>query len=125
MTLTQPIHNRYITLLFGIALITLLLLPSIAQAAVAPTTQPDPLGDRLCTILSLFLGKTSQAIAIIGIFTTGLGALSGKLQWTTCLVVVAGLIMMFLAPQLVMMIMGGNMDVTQCVTPASPATPSN
>lgn len=65
-----------------------LFMPDMAHAA-------DPIGSRLCTVVSALQGTTAKVIATIAIIVLGLGALFGKISWGMAIMVILGIILIF------------------------------
>ncbi|WP_419234836.1 TrbC/VirB2 family protein [Rickettsia endosymbiont of Nabis limbatus] len=102
-------YNMSLRLLFmvlGLAIITMSM-DSLAGGSVG-----DPVGAALCNVILIFRGNTARGIAVVGIIVLGIQTLRGKLQWEVALVIVAAIIILFKAPDIVSMVSGstGNAD---------------
>ncbi|ABE05184.1 TrbC/VirB2 family protein [Rickettsia bellii] len=94
-------YNMSLRLLFmvlGLAIITMSM-DSLAAASVG-----DPVGAALCNVILVFRGNTARGIAVVGIIVLGIQTLRGKLQWEVALVIVAAIIILFKAPDIVSMV---------------------
>ncbi|WP_341790077.1 TrbC/VirB2 family protein [Rickettsia endosymbiont of Polydrusus tereticollis] len=76
----------------------------------------DPVGAALCNMIKIFRGNTARGIAVVGIIVLGIQTLRGKLQWEVALVIIAAIIILFKAPDIVNMVAGGTADTTCGVT---------
>lgn len=95
-------YNMSLRLLFmvlGLAIITM----SMDSLA---TSVGDPVGVALCNVILIFRGNTARGIAVVGIIVLGIQTLRGKLQWEVALVIVAAIIILFKAPDIVSMVSG-------------------
>lgn len=72
----------------------------------------DPVGDALCGLIKVFQGNTARAIAVIGIIVLGIQTLRGKLQWEVATVIVAAIIILFKAPDIVSMVSGSDTNAS-------------
>ncbi|HJD64837.1 MAG TPA: TrbC/VirB2 family protein [Rickettsia endosymbiont of Diachasma alloeum] len=96
-------YNMSLRLLFmvlGLAIITMSM-DSLATGSVG-----DPVGAALCNVILIFRGNTARGIAVVGIIVLGIQTLRGKLQWEIALVIVAAIIILFKAPDIVSMVSG-------------------
>lgn len=96
-------YNMLLRLLFmvlGLAIITMSM-DSLATGSVG-----DPVGAALCNVILIFRGNTARGIAVVGIIVLGIQTLRGKLQWEVALVIVAAIIILFKAPDIVSMVSG-------------------
>lgn len=96
-------YNMSLRLLFmvlGLAIITMSM-DSLATGSVG-----DPVGTALCNVILIFRGNTARGIAVVGIIVLGIQTLRGKLQWEVALVIVAAIIILFKAPEIVSMVSG-------------------
>lgn len=96
-------YNMSLRLLFmvlGLAIITMSM-DSLAGGSVG-----DPVGAALCNVILIFRGNTARGIAVVGIIVLGIQTLRGKLQWEVALVIVAAIIILFKAPDIVSMVSG-------------------
>lgn len=96
-------YNMSLRLLFmvlGLAIITMSM-DSLATGSVG-----DPVGAALCNVILIFRGNTARGIAVVGIIVLGIQTLRGKLQWEVALVIVAAIIILFKAPDIVSMVSG-------------------
>lgn len=96
-------YNMSLRLLFmvlGLAIITMSM-DSLATGSVG-----DPVGAALCNVILIFRGNTARGIAVVGIIVLGVQTLRGKLQWEVALVIVAAIIILFKAPDIVSMVSG-------------------
>lgn len=96
-------YNMSLRLLFmvlGLAIITMSM-DSLASGSVG-----DPVGVTLCNVILIFRGNTARGIAVVGIIVLGIQTLRGKLQWEVALVIVAAIIILFKAPDIVSMVSG-------------------
>ncbi|ABV78748.1 VirB2-like protein [Rickettsia bellii OSU 85-389] len=94
-------YNMSLRLLFmvlGLAIITMSM-DSLAAASIG-----DPVGAALCNVILVFRGNTARGIAVVGIIVLGIQTLRGKLQWEVALVIVAAIIILFKAPDIVSMV---------------------
>jgi type IV secretory pathway VirB2 component (pilin) len=69
-------------------------------------TAADDFDQKFCNILRLATGTPMKIVASIAIIATGVGAVSGKMQWTIVLVTAAGVIVIFSAESLVELLTG-------------------
>ena len=93
-------YNMSLRLLFmilGLAIITMSM-DSLASSV------GDPVGMALCNMILMFRGNTARGIAVVGIIVLGIQTLRGKLQWEVALVIVAAIIILFKAPDIVSMV---------------------
>lgn len=102
-------YNMSLRLLFmvlGLAIITMSM-DSLATGSVG-----DPVGAALCNVILIFRGNTARGIAVVGIIVLGIQTLRGKLQWEVALVIVAAIIILFKAPDIVSMVSGSTINDT-------------
>ncbi|WP_342225479.1 TrbC/VirB2 family type IV secretion system protein [Rickettsia endosymbiont of Urophora cardui] len=98
-------YNMSLRLLFmvlGLAIITMSM-DSLAKDSVG-----DPVGAALCNVILIFRGNTARGIAVVGIIVLGIQTLRGKLQWEVALVIVAAIIILFKAPDIVSVVSGSS-----------------
>ncbi|XVN42083.1 MAG: TrbC/VirB2 family protein [Candidatus Rickettsia vulgarisii] len=107
---TQFDNNMVWRLFFMLCSIVLII---TARDALASTD--DPIGDAFCDMIEIFRGNTARGIAIIGIVVLGIQTLRGQLKWEVALVIVAGVIILFKAPDIVNMI-SNNTNSDKCVS---------
>ncbi|XVN42082.1 MAG: TrbC/VirB2 family protein [Candidatus Rickettsia vulgarisii] len=107
---TQFDSNFVCRLFFMLCSIALIIAASDAFASTA-----DPIGDTFCKMINIFRGNTARGIAIIGIVVLGIQTLRGQLKWEVALVIVAGVIILFKAPDIVNMI-SDNTNSDKCVS---------
>lgn len=96
-------YNMSLRLLFmvlGLAIITM------SMDGLATGSVGDPVGAALCNVILIFRGNTARGIAVVGIIVLGIQTLRGKLQWEVALVIVAAIIILFKAPDIVSMVSG-------------------
>lgn len=101
-------YNMSLRLLFmvlGLAIITMSM-DSLADSG------GDPVGAALCNVILIFRGNTARGIAVVGIIVLGIQTLRGKLQWEVALVIVAAIIILFKAPDIVSMVSGSTNNDT-------------
>nr|WP_253307939.1 TrbC/VirB2 family protein [Rickettsia endosymbiont of Ceutorhynchus assimilis] len=104
---------------FGVRLLlTFLSIAAIMMSfdAFASGASADPVGAALCNMIKIFRGNTARGIAVVGIIVLGIQTLRGKLQWEVALVIIAAIIILFKAPDIVNMVAGGTADTTCGVT---------
>ncbi|WP_341791226.1 TrbC/VirB2 family protein [Rickettsia endosymbiont of Gonocerus acuteangulatus] len=109
-------YNMSLRLLFmvlGLAIITMSI-DSLATGSVG-----DPVGAALCNVILIFRGNTARGIAVVGIIVLGIQTLRGKLQWEVALVIVAAIIILFKAPDIVSMVSGSTINDTCGTTSVS------
>ena len=87
-------------LIFIIASILTMCTSEVAFATLAP----DPIGNKLCEIIKLLQGNTARAIAMVAIMMLAVGAFTGRLQWTTVMVTLIGIVIIFKSGDFVNMI---------------------
>lgn len=105
-------YNMSLRLLFmvlGLAIITM------SMDSLATDSVGDPVGVALCNVIYIFRGNTARGIAVVGIIVLGIQTLRGKLQWEVALVIVAAIIILFKAPEIVSMV-SGNTGNANCGT---------
>ncbi|MCC8417608.1 MAG: TrbC/VirB2 family protein [Rickettsia endosymbiont of Bryobia graminum] len=81
------------------------------------TSVSDPIGETFCKMIRVFRGNTARGIAIIGVVVLGIQTLRGQLKWEVALVIVAGVIILFKAPDIVNMISSDTSDKCTSVVP--------
>lgn len=102
-------YNTSLRLLFmvlGFAIITM------SMDSLATSSVGDPVGAALCNVILIFRGNTARGIAVVGIIVLGIQTLRGKLQWEVALVIVAAIIILFKAPDIVSMVSGSASNST-------------
>ncbi|MCC8417609.1 MAG: TrbC/VirB2 family protein [Rickettsia endosymbiont of Bryobia graminum] len=87
----------------------------ISASDAFATSVSDPIGEVFCEMIAVFRGNTARGIAIIGIVVLGIQTLRGQLKWEVALVIVAGVIILFKAPDIVNIISSDTSD--KCTTP--------
>lgn len=110
-------YNMSLRLLFmvlGLAIITMSM-----DSLASGTSVGDPVGAALCNLILVFRGNTARGIAVVGIIVLGVQTLRGKLQWEVALVIVAAIIILFKAPDIVSMVSGQNANDNCGVTSVS------
>ncbi|MFY9589957.1 TrbC/VirB2 family protein [Rickettsia endosymbiont of Halotydeus destructor] len=65
----------------------------------------DTIGGELCRVLKLFSSTTMRAIALVGVIVLGIQALKGTLSWTIALMSILGIILMFSAPAIYILVL--------------------
>ncbi|HJD61114.1 MAG TPA: TrbC/VirB2 family protein [Rickettsia endosymbiont of Columbicola hoogstraali] len=95
-------YNMSLRLLFMVLGLAIIIMSMDSLA----TSIGDPVGTALCNMILIFRGNTARGIAIVGIIVLGIQTLRGKLQWEVALVIVAAIIILFKAPEIVSMVSG-------------------
>ncbi|WP_050897555.1 TrbC/VirB2 family protein [Orientia tsutsugamushi] len=93
-----------------------ILLLSTSSIISAKTSQPDPIGEKLCDIIGILSGKTTKAICLIAIIVLGITVFTGKVNWSTAMITVIAIIIITQAPKVYEFIAGkdSNGSTTQC-----------
>lgn len=107
-SLDQNLSTRLLLTFLSIAAIMM----SFDTFAASTGASADPIGTALCNMIVIFRGNTARGIAVIGIIVLGIQTLRGKLQWEVALVIIAAIIILFKAPDIVNMVAGGTADTT-------------
>jgi type IV secretory pathway VirB2 component (pilin) len=68
----------------------------------------DALGEALCKIVQLVMGKAGRGIATLAVIILGIGATLGKVSWGMAMIVTVGIAVMFNAPALANYVSGGS-----------------
>ena len=105
---------RLLSMVLGLAIMTMSM-----DSLAGPNNVGDPVGAALCNIILVFRGNTARGIAVVGIIVLGIQTLRGKLQWEVALVIVAAIIILFKAPEIVSMVSGQNTNDACGVTSVS------
>lgn len=74
-------------------LLGVVLLPNIALAS--PWTHGSFIGDDLCDVAGAMVGELAVAIGTIAVCSIGVLACLGRIQWTSVLVMVTGIVVLF------------------------------
>ncbi|MCC8483524.1 MAG: TrbC/VirB2 family protein [Rickettsia endosymbiont of Labidopullus appendiculatus] len=108
----QSDNNFVLRLLFVLCSVALI----IAASDVFAAASDDPVGSALCSMIKVFRGNTARGIAVIGIVVLGIQTLRGQLKWEVALVIVAGVIILFKAPEIINMVAGTAAASEKCVS---------
>lgn len=94
--------------LIGFAIIILTILIFSDSAFASGSGNSDAVGSRLCTFAALLRGNIAKAVATFAIFVVGGGMLMGKINWVSAVSVCVGILVIFMAPNMVLMISGNS-----------------
>jgi type IV secretory pathway VirB2 component (pilin) len=89
------------------------ILSTLPEWALAQTSTGPPMDDVFCTACKWLIGPVGQAIAMICVAISGLGAMLGKLTWGVAMLVGANVATLFGAA-LVVDALAGGAAITQC-----------
>ena len=105
------VKNKHLTRLvlrsLVLFLISLLIVTSYEIAFAANTTSStgssnaDPIGQQLCSIITVVQGNTAKVIAIAALLSVGIGLFMGKVNMGVALTTALGVVIMFGAPKIV------------------------
>ena len=97
-------NRRYLKNIF----LVLLFIQSLFcfSSAVFATTQDGntsakAIDQKFCKIVAILQGGPMRTVAIIGIMAVGIGTFTGRFQWSTALITVGGVIIIFSAQSIV------------------------
>ena len=100
-------------LMFFIATMLTFSITETAFASDAADSTKDPIGPRLCKVIMKLRSGTARAIAMIAVMMLAVGAFTGRLQWTTVMVTLIGILIIFKAEDLVKIITGDSSAVCE------------
>jgi type IV secretion system protein VirB2 len=104
MTIISKIKNTKVVTNQG------LLLAALAVAVMAPdmaNATVTTFSAALCSALTYITGQVGGAIATLAIIALGIGAMLGKIAWTTVIICCCGIAAVFGAAEIVQTISGG------------------
>jgi type IV secretory pathway VirB2 component (pilin) len=106
--------NIFLVLLF----IQSLFCFSSAAFATTGTSNAD-IDKKFCNIINILKGGPMKTVAIIGIMAVGIGTFTGRFQWSTALITVGGVIIIFSAESIVGIFASGDSKDFKCESDAT------
>ncbi|WP_342637589.1 TrbC/VirB2 family protein [Orientia tsutsugamushi] len=83
-------QNCYLKPLLMLCFFVLLLSSSIVSAQDA--AQADPIGEKLCDIVTILSGKTIKALCLVAIIALGIATFMGKVNMSTAVITLCAII---------------------------------
>ena len=71
------------------------------KTANANDNTQETINKKFCRVINILKGGPMKTVAIIGVMAVGIGTFTGRFQWSTALITVAGVLIIFSAEDIV------------------------
>jgi type IV secretory pathway VirB2 component (pilin) len=125
MLQTTNSHSPFSTACTAVTQLTVMTMLAIAtyMAMTSGVFAADALGNALCKVAQLAMGKAGRGIATLAVIILGIGATLGKVSWGMAMIVTVGIAVIFNAETLATHVGAGGTACGPAPAATTPTTP--